>query len=57
MVLVNGDGRTTYILSGTELNVTLTAADLAAAGTLAITVRTSPPGGGTSSAVDFIVTD
>ncbi len=57
MVLVNGDGRTTYILSGTELNVTLTAADLAAAGTLVITVRTSPPGGGTSSAVDFIVTD
>src|SRR5688572_30687984 len=57
LVLVNGDPRSTTIVSASELNVTLTAADLAAPGTLAITVRTPPPGGGTSPAANFQVTN
>jgi hypothetical protein len=57
-VRVNGALRGTSWVSATELKVHLSGpVDLAEAGTLAITVVTPPPGGGTSSAVDFIVTN
>ena len=57
-VRVNGALRGTSWVSATELKVYLSGpVDLAEAGTLAITVVTPPPGGGTSSAVDFIVTN
>jgi hypothetical protein len=57
-VRVNGALRGTSWVSATELKVYLSGpVDLAEAGTLAITVVTPHPGGGTSSAVDFIVTN
>jgi hypothetical protein len=52
-IQVNGASRSTTFVSGTQLTTTLTAADLAVAGSLSITVNTL--GGGTSSAVTFTV--
>jgi hypothetical protein len=52
-VQVNGAARSTTFVSNTQLTSTLTAADVSAAGSLAITVATA--GGGTSSALTFIV--
>jgi hypothetical protein len=56
-VQVNGVERQMTFVNGGEVGVTLTAADLATPGTLAITVENAPPGGGTSPAVDFSVTN
>lgn len=53
VIQVNGASRSTTFISNTQLSTTLTAADLAAAGYLSITVSTQ--GGGTSSSVTFIV--
>jgi hypothetical protein len=53
---VNGSTRTTTYVSATQLNVTLTAADVAAAGSLSLTAVNAAPGGGTSSAVSFPIT-
>jgi hypothetical protein len=49
-VQVNGGGRATTFQSTTQISATLTSADLAAGGTLAVTVVNPSPGGGTSSA-------
>jgi hypothetical protein len=52
-VQVNGANRSTTFVSSTQLTATLTAADLAVAGSLSITVNT--PGGGTSGSLTFTV--
>lgn len=56
VVLVNGAERPTTFVSSTELLTTLPEADLGSPGTLAISVRTPAPGGGTSTPLDFAVT-
>ena len=48
-----GSDRTTTFVSGTELQASISAADIASAGTAGVTVYTPPPGGGTSNAIDF----
>jgi len=53
VIQVNGAAHATTFISGSQLASTLTAGDLATAGTLSITVTT--PGGGTSSSVAFTV--
>jgi hypothetical protein len=55
-IRVNGSERQITFVNEGEVGVTLTAFDLASPGALAITVENPPPGGGTSSALDFIVT-
>jgi hypothetical protein len=47
---VNGTARPTTYIDGGTVSVTITAADLAVAGTLALTAVNPAPGGGTSSA-------
>lgn len=56
VVQVNGAPRTTTFTSDTHLTVTLTSADLASAGSLAVTAVNAAPGGGTSPAAAFTVT-
>ena len=51
----NGADRTTTYVSGTQLTVAITAADIAAATTASVTVFNPAPGGGTSNAVSFVV--
>src|SRR2546428_667048 len=51
----NGSARTTSFVSSTQLTATVTAADLAAAGTASVTVFSPTPGGGTSGALAFTV--
>jgi hypothetical protein len=46
---VNGSARTTIYVSATQVNVALTAADVASTGSLALTAVNAAPGGGTSS--------
>ena len=53
---VNGAARVTTFVSESELRVTLTAADLAAEGTLNISVNNPAPGGGNSNVAPFSVT-
>jgi hypothetical protein len=55
IVRVGGTDRVTTFVSATELRAILTAADLAATGTLAVTVFTPAPGGGTSGAATLAV--
>jgi hypothetical protein len=55
VVRVNGVARPTTFVSATQLTATLTAADVAFAGALGVTVFTPAPGGGTSSAATFTV--
>ncbi len=55
VIQVNGAARPTSFVSQTELQMTLTAQDLAAVTTLVITAFTPAPGGGTSNAVNFAV--
>jgi Tol biopolymer transport system component len=50
---VNGSPRTTSFGSSGSLTGTLTAADMALAGALRITIFNPPPGGGTSNSVAF----
>lgn len=45
---VNGANRTTNLVNGTKLTISLSAADIASAGTLNIAVANPAPGGGTS---------
>ncbi|MEI8078869.1 MAG: IPT/TIG domain-containing protein, partial [bacterium] len=47
----NGAARTTQFVSATQLTATIPAADVATAGTAAVTVTTPAPGGGTSAAL------
>jgi hypothetical protein len=55
VVRVNGSDRTTSFINATQLTAQITAADIASAGTLAITVFNPEPGGGSSLALDFTV--
>jgi len=55
VIRVNGNDRTTTVVSTTQLTTPLTVADLANAGTLKITVNTPPPGGGLSPEANFTV--
>ena len=50
-----GADRTTTFVSATKLTTTIAAADVATAGSAAVTVFTGPPGGGTSNSVDFTI--
>jgi hypothetical protein len=52
---LNGSARQTSFVNSTQLDLTLTTADLNTPGTDAITVVNSAPGGGTSKAVNLIV--
>ncbi len=51
----NGSARTTTFVSATQLTAAITAADLATAAIVPVTVFNPTPGGGTSSAVNFTV--
>jgi hypothetical protein len=55
VVMINGSSRTTTFGSGTQLGVSLTAADVAAAGIEQVQVVNPTPGGGTSAALTFAV--
>ena len=52
----NGEDRPTTFVSATRLTAAIPASDLESAGTVAVTVFTPAPGGGTSRAVSFRVT-
>jgi hypothetical protein len=52
-----GSARTTTFVSATQLTAAITAADIAASGTAAITVVNPTPGGGTSNSLTFTITD
>jgi YD repeat-containing protein len=52
----NGSDRSTTFVSGTELQAAIPASDIAAAGSVAVTVFTPTPGGGSSSAQTFTIT-
>ena len=52
----NGANRTTTFVSATQLTASITAADIATAGTAQVTVFNPTPGGGTSGQVSFPVT-
>jgi hypothetical protein len=54
-VRVGGAARPTTVVSATQLDATLSAADLRTVGTLEITAATPAPGGGTSGALQFQV--
>jgi Big-like domain-containing protein len=51
-----GAVRTTTFVSATQLTASILAADIATAGTPAVTVTNPTPGGGTSNSVNFAVT-
>jgi hypothetical protein len=51
----NGSARTTTFVSVTQLTAAITAADIATAGSVPVTVFTPTPGGGTSAALSFAV--
>lgn len=55
VVQVNGSSRPTTFVSSTDLTASLTVADQATAGSLAITAFTPTPGGGTSSTATVAV--
>jgi sugar lactone lactonase YvrE len=52
---VNGSARTTIFVSATQVDVALTAADVAATGSLSLTAVNATPGGGTSTAAAVAV--
>ena len=52
----NGSARNTTFVGATQLGAAISAADLATAGSFAVSVVTPPPGGGTSGNVTFAVT-
>jgi len=55
VVRFNGSDRVTTFVNSTQLLVTILASDLAAGGTHSITVFTPAPGGGVTSAFNFVV--
>ncbi|HXZ11946.1 MAG TPA: hypothetical protein VEG64_06105 [Candidatus Sulfotelmatobacter sp.] len=55
MVSVNGTQRAAAVVSGTQITVPITGADVASAGPIAITVSNPAPGGGISAAATFSV--
>jgi Subtilase family len=52
-----GSARATTFVSATQLTAAITAADLATSGTASVTVVNPSPGGGTSNALTFTITD
>lgn len=52
----NGANRTTTLVSATQLTATILAGDVAAVGAGSVTVVNAAPGGGTSNAVSFMIT-
>jgi trimeric autotransporter adhesin len=56
-VAVNGSARATTYTSATQVNVGLSAADVASSGTLSFTATNSTPGGGTSAASTIAVSN
>ncbi len=52
----NGSPRTTTFVSSTQLKATISATDLATAGTASVAVFSPTPGGGTSGALTFTIT-
>jgi len=52
----NGSPRATAFVNTTQLNATITAADVFSAGTVNVTVFTLSPGGGTTSPIMFTIT-
>jgi len=54
-VQFNGANRTTTFVSGTQVTATITAADIATAATVNVTVTNPAPGGGTSNAQAFTI--
>ncbi len=55
-VLWNGAPRPTNLVSANQLTASISASDLAAAGTVFITVSNPAPGGGLSNALPFVIT-
>jgi len=55
VVDVNGSGRATVFESATQVDVTLTATDMAAVGSLSLTAVNGTPGGGTSTAATVAI--
>ena len=55
-VTYNGVAHTPTPVSGTQMTIALTTADLATAGSYPVVVTNPGPGGGTSTAVNFTVT-
>ena len=55
VVNFNGSSRTTTYVSATQITAAITATDVAAAGTVMITVTNPAPGGGTSSALTLTI--
>jgi hypothetical protein len=53
----NGSSRTTTFVSSTQLTAAIPAADIATAGTAQVTVFNPAPGGGTSNAQTFTITE
>jgi hypothetical protein len=53
----NGADRATTFVSSNQLTATIPAADIASAGTVSVTVFTPSPGGGTSNAQTFMITN
>jgi hypothetical protein len=56
-VTVNGDNRQTQIVSGTQLQTTISAADLIQAGVLNIGVLNPAPGGGSTGTLPLAIND
>jgi hypothetical protein len=52
----NGAARPTTVVSATQLRATVTAADIATAGSVPVSVVTPAPGGGTSGTQNFTIT-
>jgi hypothetical protein len=51
----NGSSRTTQYIGTTGINASISAADIATAGSVPVTVSTPTPGGGTSNAIPFTI--
>jgi hypothetical protein len=52
----NGSPRATTFVSATSLTAQILASDIASGGSAAVTVMTPAPGGGTSAALNFVIT-
>jgi len=55
VVFWNGSARSTQFVSSSQLKTTISAADVAKAGTASVTVVSPPSGGGSSNVVDFVI--
>jgi hypothetical protein len=55
VVNFNGTGKTTTFVSSTQLTAAITAADIATAGTVNVSVTTPAPGGGSTGSLPFAI--